>query len=152
MNLREMIGERIATGVHAADWRAAVRAAGQLLEASGAVEARYTDAMLRAAEELGPYIVIAPGLALPHARPQDGAHRACMAVITLEPPVAFGSPENDPVRVVIALSAADAGQHVHALAQLMAALENPEDMDALLRARTREDILRVLLRAPAQES
>ena len=75
-----------------------------------------------------------------------------MAVITLEPPVAFGSPENDPVRVVIALSAADAGQHVQALAQLMAALEDPEDMDALLRARTRDDILRVLLREPAQES
>ena len=152
MNLRAMIGDRIATGVRAADWRAAVRAAGNLLEASGATEARYTEAMLRAAEELGPYIVIAPGLALPHARPEDGARRACMAVITLDPPVAFGSPENDPVRVVIALGAADADGHVLALAQLMAALENPEDMNALLRARTREDVTRVLLREPAQES
>lgn len=151
MNLREMIGDRIATGVRAADWRAAVRAAGRLLEQSGAVEARYTDAMLRAAEELGPYIVIAPGLALPHARPQDGVRRACMAVITLEPPVAFGSAENDPVRVVIALGAVDADGHVQALAQLMAALEHPEHMDALLRARTRKDILRVLLSEAAEE-
>lgn len=147
-----MIGDRVATGVRAADWRAAVRAAGRLLEESGAVEARYTAAMLRAVEELGPYIVIAPGLALPHARPEDGVRQACMAVVSLEPPVAFGSAENDPVRVVIALGAADADGHVQALAQLMAALEDPEDLDTLLRARTREAILRALTREPAGES
>ena len=54
--------------------------------------------------------------------------------------------ENDPVRVVIALAALDADQHVLALSQLMDALAAPEDMDSLLAARTREDIIRVLRR------
>ena len=137
--------DQIAVNNPAADWRGAVRAAGEMLVRAGAVEARYVDAMLRTAEELGPYIVIAPGLALPHARPEDGVLHPCISVITLEPPVAFGSAENDPVRVVIALAALDADQHVLALSQLMDALAAPEDMDSLLSARTREEITRVLL-------
>ena len=146
VHLRDLLqAGQIAANVHAPHWRDAVRAAGDLLVRAGAVEARYVEAMLRTAEELGPYIVIAPGLALPHARPQDGVLRAGISVIRLEPPVAFGSAENDPVRVVIALAARDADQHVLALSQLMDALAAPEDMDRLMLARTREEIARVLL-------
>ncbi|HEY9089420.1 MAG TPA: PTS sugar transporter subunit IIA, partial [Anaerolineaceae bacterium] len=83
MNLSDLLTrQRIALNQTAADWRAAVRAAGDLLVQTGGVEPRYVDAMLRAAEELGPYIVLAPGLALPHARPQDGALQACLALVT----------------------------------------------------------------------
>jgi PTS system ascorbate-specific IIA component len=146
LQLRDLLqADQIAANVRAPDWRAAVRAAGELLVRSGAVEARYVEAMLRAAQELGPYIVIAPGLALPHARPEDGVLRAGVSVIRLEPPLAFGSAENDPVRVVIALAAPDADQHVLALSQLMDALAAPEDMRRLLVAQTREEIARVLL-------
>lgn len=140
--------EQIAAGVQAADWRAAVTAAGRLLERAGAVEpGRYTAAMLRVVEELGPYIVLAPGLALPHARPEDGVRRPCLAVVALETPVAFGSPENDPVRVVIAFGAPDAKGHTTALAALAGALIKPGALDALMAARSVEEIQNVLLPA-----
>lgn len=145
MDLRELLTpRRIALNQPAADWRAAVRAAGELLAQTGGVEPRYVEAMLRTAEELGPYIVIAPGLALPHARPGDGALQACLALITLRPPVAFGAPENDPVWLVIALAAPDAEEHVGALAQLAEALSTPGVMDALRQAESVAEVQQVL--------
>ncbi len=145
--------EHIAVGVQAADWRAAVTAAGRLLERSGAVQPSYTAAMLRVVEELGPYIVLAPGLALPHAHPQDGVLRPCLAVVALDAPVNFGSPENDPVRVVIAFGAVDDTGHTAALAALAGALMEPGALDALMAARSVDEIQAVLLpaRAPGAE-
>lgn len=145
MNLGDLLTrQRIALNQTAADWRAAVRAAGNLLVQTGGVEPRYVDAMLRAAQELGPYIVLAPGLALPHARPEDGALQASLALVTLRPPVEFGAAENDPVRVVIALAAADAQEHIGALAQLMEALSTPGVMEGLAEAQSVEEALRWL--------
>jgi len=46
--------------------------AGAFLVDTDAVFPSYVDAMVRAVEELGPYMVVAPGIALAHARPEDG--------------------------------------------------------------------------------
>jgi PTS system ascorbate-specific IIA component len=64
--------DAIRIGETAADWRAAVRLAGDALVASGATTPAYTDEMVATVEQLGPYIVIAPGIALAHSRPSPG--------------------------------------------------------------------------------
>ena len=106
-------------------WQEAVRATGRLLVRGGAAEPRYIEAMLRTAEELGPYVVLAPGLALPHARPEDGAIEVGFSAITLASPVEFGNPDNDPVRLVIAFCAPEPTAHLRSLSQLARALEKP---------------------------
>ncbi|MEN4043192.1 MAG: PTS sugar transporter subunit IIA [Anaerolineaceae bacterium] len=115
--------EAVAARVQACDWQSAVRAAGQLLVDIGAARPDYIEAMLRTVEELGPYVVLAPGLALPHARPEDGALRTGFAAVTLSDPVEFGNPDNDPVRLVIAFCAPDHNAHIQSLARLARMLE-----------------------------
>jgi PTS system ascorbate-specific IIA component len=110
-------------GVAAADWRAAVRAAAGLLVREGAAEAGYPDRCVATVEEQGPYIVLAPGLALAHARPEDGALSVGVAAATLAEPVAFGHPVNDPVDVVLAFCTPDAAAHTATLAALARALQ-----------------------------
>jgi PTS system ascorbate-specific IIA component len=122
------------------DWRAAVAAAGEALAASGATTAAYTAEMIASIEQMGPYIVLAPGIALPHARPSASVRRAGVSVVTLAHPVPFGHPENDPVRLVVALAAPDSGAHTRALAALAELLADPVRRDALLRARSAEEI------------
>ena len=46
----------------------AVRESGRLLCSQGFAEERYIDAMIQNVKENGTYIVIAPGIAMPHAR------------------------------------------------------------------------------------
>ena len=107
--------ERVRLGVRAAGWREAVRAAGALMVDTGTVEPRYVDAMIRSCERFGPYIVIAPGLALPHSRAEDGAIADSFSLVTLASPVEFGNEANDPVHVVLALSASNSDGHIEQL-------------------------------------
>ncbi|MGP1674005.1 MAG: PTS sugar transporter subunit IIA [Candidatus Limnocylindrales bacterium] len=113
-----LASESIKIGATATDWRAAVRLAGDGLVASGATASAYTDEMIATVEQLGPYIVIAPGIALAHSRPSPAVHRAAMSLVTLAEPVAFGHPQNDPVRLVVGLAAPDEEGHMTALSTL----------------------------------
>jgi ascorbate PTS system EIIA or EIIAB component len=110
--------EAISLGVAVADWRAAVRAAGSALTAAGIAEPSYSDEMIRMIEEHGPYVVIAPGLALAHARPGPAVLKDGVAVVTLATPVDFGHPYNDPVSVVVALAVHASDAHVALVAEL----------------------------------
>lgn len=102
----------------AASWEDAVRASGRLLVSSGAAQEPYVEAMVNLTKELGPYIVITPGIAIPHARPEEGALHVGFSVVQLDPPIAFGNPDNDPVWLVIGFCSPDASAHVELLMQI----------------------------------
>jgi len=148
MELKELlIPARVNVQVKAANWEEAVRAVGRLMVDSGGVEERYIDAMIETVQQLGPYIVIAPGIAMPHALPDCGVKENCMAIITLDPPVEFGNEDNDPVFVVLAFGAKDKTDHMQALRQVATVLSQQANVDALQAARTKEDILAVMYAA-----
>jgi len=111
----------------AADWREAIRAAGDLLVKSRCIATGYIESMIRAVEELGPYMVILPGFALAHAAPSPDVFQDAMSLVTLRTPVCFGSAENDPVRVVLCLSCVDREAHIASL-QRVAMLLMEDDM------------------------
>jgi ascorbate PTS system EIIA or EIIAB component len=100
------------------DWRAGVRLACSLLEEQDAVTPQYAERCIAAVEDEGPYVVLAPGIALAHARPEDGVERLGVSVATLTEPVMFGHPDNDPVDVVFAFGSPDEQQHVGLLSEL----------------------------------
>lgn len=124
----------IRIGAAAADWRAAVRVSGEALVAGGATEPAYTDEMIRTVEQLGPYIVIAPGIALAHSRPSPAVRQAGMSLVTLATPVPFGHKTNDPVRLVVGLAAPDDEGHVVALATLAEFLSDEDRRERLIEA------------------
>lgn len=126
------------------DWRDAIVRAGELLEQQGAATAEYTRAMIANVEQNGPYIVVAPGFAFAHARSSDAVHRTAMSWVRLARPVVFGHASNDPVTLVVALSADDAKAHMRAMRDLATLLSSPETRAALDRAGTPEEVLSVL--------
>jgi len=139
-----LTGDTIIVKASVSDWREAITKTGEVLVKIGAVEPRYIPAMMRFKEEFGPYIVIAPGIAIPHARPEDGVRRPCLCLMTLEKPVEFGSEHNDPVDLVIAFGAVDNKQHLKALAQLAKLLSNQRDVKKIRGARRKKEILEIL--------
>lgn len=141
---RLLVGDAIRIGAPASDWRAAVRACGDALVASGVTTPAYTDQMIATVEELGPYIVIAPGIALAHSRPSPAVHRVGMSLVTLANGVEFGHRQNDPVRLVVGLAALDDEGHVTALAELAEFLSDEDRRDALITAAS-PDMVRGLI-------
>ncbi|MFB2581084.1 PTS sugar transporter subunit IIA [Herbiconiux sp. P15] len=140
----------IALGVEVDDWRAAVRAVGGSLQASGCADASYAERMIALVEEYGPYIVIAPGLAMAHARPGPDVHASGLALVTLARPVSFGHAHNDPVSVVIGLAATEADSHVASIAALANVFNDESVIPALAAAKSADEVRRLLESADAQ--
>ena len=121
-------------------WQEAVRASGRILVDSNFAEERYIEGMIKLTEELGPYIVIAPGVAIPHARPEEGAKSVGFAIVTLDPPVEFGNEYNDPVFLVISFCSPNAQAHVDLLTGIARMLAGENFLDQVKSAETSEDL------------
>lgn len=129
--------------VPAADWEEAIRAAGKVLEEAGSITSSYTDAMIGAVKELGPYMVIMPGFAIAHAAPSEAVLREDLALITLAAPVTFGCP-NDPVSVILCVACTDRESHVRALQRVALALDDEDIFTKMADAATVDELFQVL--------
>ncbi|MDC2824977.1 PTS sugar transporter subunit IIA [Rodentibacter pneumotropicus] len=114
----------------ASDWKAAIKIGTDLLEASGAIEPRYYDTIISNIEKMGPYIILAPGLAMPHARPEEGVITTAFALVTLKEPIYFDG-ENEPVYVLITLAGSDSDQHMQGLMEITQVLDDPDSDDGV---------------------
>lgn len=132
--------DAIEIGYEAIDKNDAIRRAGKLLQKTGYVEESYVEAMIQVCEELGPYIVLIPGLAMPHARPENGAKKLGISILKLKSPVVFGHPENDPVSLIIALSAPDNNSHLELLSFLSEIFMNENSLNELLLSNSTNDL------------
>lgn len=112
----------VRTGVSASDWKGAIHEGVKPLLEKGYIEERYEEAILENFKELGPYMVIAPGVVLSHARPENGVVQMGMSIVNLLEGVKFGHETNDPVYLVITLAASDNTSHLELLRELMGIL------------------------------
>lgn len=138
--LRALPLEAIAVQVLAEDRTEAIRLAGDLLVATGRTTADYTTEMLAAIDQFGPYIVIAPGIAIAHSRPSPAVLDTGFSLVVLEEALHFGSEINDPVRLVFALAAKDHDGHIDALGMLGELLSDQGFVNFLLNSSRSEDI------------
>jgi mannitol/fructose-specific phosphotransferase system IIA component (Ntr-type) len=139
-----VVADSVELGADVSDWREAVKRAGSLLVRVGAAEERYVEAMIRTVDELGPYAVLAPGIAIPHARPEDGAIDVGIGVLTLSTPVEFGAGDNDPVDLVFPFATPDAKKHTAALQALANFLEEEENVTRLRNATTTDEVVQLI--------
>jgi ascorbate PTS system EIIA or EIIAB component len=113
--MKELISfDNIQVKARAVEWREAIEIAGNLLLKDEKIKRKYIDNMIKAVIDMGPYIVITPGLALAHAEPSSEVLENAVSLITLEEPVNFGS-INDPVNVILCLASTDNNSHINVL-------------------------------------
>jgi mannitol/fructose-specific phosphotransferase system IIA component (Ntr-type) len=124
------------------NWQDAIRIASKPLLQNGSIEPSYVDAMIRSIQETGPYVVITPKVAIPHARPEEGVNMLSMSLLRLKKSVLFG--ENKPVHLVIVLAATDDESHLRALAQLTELLSQEENIDQLIQSEEISDVMKLI--------
>ncbi|SEK94997.1 PTS system IIA component, L-Asc family [Carnobacterium iners] len=122
----------------------AVSSAGRLLVKKGYAKESYINAMIKNIANNGTYIVIAPGIAMPHARPEDGVLAIGLSIAILKEPVVFGHPKNDPVKIVVGLCAVDHQSHLKALSELVDILGNEEKVKNIKDAKSSEEIIAIV--------
>ena len=128
------------------DWRQAVSLSCQPLRDNGTVEARYVEAIFRSHDAIGPYYVVGPGIAMPHARPEEGVNKIGVSLTVVQQGVNFNSDGNGPVHLLIVLAATDSDSHIGIISALAQLFDTPEDTATLMAATGVEQILSVISR------
>lgn len=136
--------ELIEVNVKVENWEEAVIKAGRLLLDNEKIETRYIVAMLETVRDMGPYIVMAPGIAMPHGRPDAGVKELGISVISLENGVNFGSDEFDPVKLIFAICAEENKSHIELLQDLSCILDDEELVDEVDNCKSKGDLLNVI--------
>ncbi|GAB1672576.1 PTS sugar transporter subunit IIA [Mannheimia haemolytica] len=155
MNLKQSLIENnsILLNQSAANWEDAIKIGTDLLVKAGTIEPRYYDNIVSKIKEMGPYIILAQGLAMPHARPEEGVIKTSFALVTFDTPIYFEG-EDDPVHVMLTLAGSDSDQHMQGLVEITQVLDDPDsdtgvDLDKIRRCKTAEDVYAVIDQALA---
>ena len=138
--------ETIQLNVAAMSWEEAIKMGGDILIRNRAVDSAYVNAMIKNTIENGPYFVLVPGIAIPHARCDQGVKKLGMSLITLNKPIDFFDSPNNPVKIVICLAAEDNFTHLDILKELTGFLSNKEDIEAIINADFIDQALEVFQR------
>lgn len=135
----------------AEDWQEAIRIASEPLLNSQSITEEYIGAMIRNVQENGPYVVIAPKVALPHARPEQGVNRVGMGLLRLKKPVSFSNKPEHEAQLIIVLAAVDNETHLKALSQLSMMLSEDNNIDKLIEANDKKVIQQYIARYSIQQ-
>lgn len=144
--LREFVEKNhVRFAEEAKDWKDAIRMSCETLEAGGTVEENYKEDIIACVEKYGPYIVIAPNIAMPHA--QEGArgvHKTEIAFMKLKKPISFepGNPEME-AQLFFTLASCNPDQHLDNMSRLSEMLCNDQVVTELAKAETISDLLEI---------
>ncbi|EMH4162655.1 PTS sugar transporter subunit IIA [Pluralibacter gergoviae] len=130
-----------------ASWQQALDICARPLLQAKIIEPEYVAAIIEQHHKLGPYYVLAPGLAMPHARPEEGANGLGLSLLKLREGISFGAAEDDaPVDVIIMLAAPDRNSHIDMISALAELFSSDEDLQQLHQAQTLEEIKNIINR------
>lgn len=139
----ELTLEHVRFEQKAKNWEEAIIIASQSLLQTDIIQQSYVDAMIESVKEYGPYIVIAPNIALPHARPEAGSNKIGYSVTKFEECVSFTEDGSSDARLFISLSCVDSTTHVDMLQEIVMILSDQEKHDAIFASKRKEEILEI---------
>lgn len=143
MSLETLSADKVQVVDQVDDWEQAINMAAQPLLKQDYFEQSYIKAMIDSVKQLGPYIVIAPEIAIAHARPNDDVKQVGLSLLKLKHHINFS--ENDHyASLIFVLSAIDNEAHLAILRNLATILGNQETVNKLLTAQTAEEIINII--------
>ncbi|PRO66410.1 PTS sugar transporter subunit IIA [Alkalicoccus urumqiensis] len=123
-------------------WEESIHIAAAPLLAKENINDSYVDDMISNIHEFGPYVIIVPGIAMPHAQNKGGVLENGMSLLKLEKPVAY--PEEKEVKIVMVLAATDSSGHLELISDLASVLADEEIREELENAQTKDEVLRII--------
>lgn len=129
-------------------WEEAVHVAVKPLVDGGYVTQAYIDGIIENTHKYGPYFVLAPNLALLHARPEQGVVHQQLAVCVLKKGVVFKEGD-DPVGVLVTLAAENPNDHIDVMRQLATMFADPHNIELIAQAQSTQEIYDQFINASA---
>lgn len=125
-------------------WKEAIYLAASPLLNPKKIEERYIQSMISKVEEFGPFINLGKGIAIPHARPEDGVNELSMSMLVLDEPVKLLDQSDQEVSILIIIAAIDNKLHLEALSHLTTIMRDDENINVLRNAKEFNDIKKLI--------
>lgn len=126
-------------------WRDAIRACCEPLVATGTVEPVYADEIIACVEKHGPYIVLVPGVAMPHSTENArGCNGTAIGFTRVAQPVQFDADDRDKdAQIFFTLCDTDPESHFANMQRLYAVLTDEAVLERLKAATSPADLLAI---------
>ncbi len=127
-------------------WEDAIKASCQPLLDDHTIEENYIQEIIDCVYKYGPYIVIAPDIAMPHSQEGvAGVNDTAISFMKVEKPVHFeeGNPEKD-ARLFFTLASKDHNIHLENMSKLATLLSSDDVIQSLLAATCEQDLLDIM--------
>ena len=139
--------DAIELGAEADSCSMAVARAGELLVKAGITEARYISAMIDMVNKYGSYMVVAPGVAMPHSHSDKGVIRSGVSFLRLTKPVYFPGKEDQPIYLLIAVAARDNTAHLDLMGNVAAMISDDSSLAKVMSCSSVEEIYTMMNKA-----
>lgn len=144
--LKKILDSKVNIVDNVKDWEDAIRTAAQPLIADMSITNNYIEAMINNVKKFGTYIVVAPKVAMPHSRPEDGVNKNCLALLKINEGVFFEdeTDEEEKVYFIFVLGAVDNESHIETLTQLMDIIDDEDKIEAMVKAESVDEIMELI--------
>ncbi|WP_317312199.1 PTS sugar transporter subunit IIA [Clostridium thermobutyricum] len=122
------------------DYGEGIKISCNMLKEEGIIEEKYYNAIMSKIDEFGPYFCITDGVAMPHARPEDGSIETGVSVVKLNNPVDFLGKQ---ISVFFTLSAKDNESHLGLLRQIAEVCMNKDKLNKIINSNNEKEIMEV---------
>ena len=142
--LRKIVEEELFLFADKVDsWQDAIRLGCKPLEVDGAVDQTYADQIIDCVEKYGPYIVIIPGVAMPHTQENaTGVSKTNIAFLKLEEAISFDEADDEKsAKLFFTLASCNHEEHLKNIQSLAAMLMNEQLVAELMEAKSARDLL-----------
>lgn len=123
------------------DYKEAIKITCDTLQKRDSINDSYYEAILNKIEEFGSYFCIAPKIAMPHARPEDGALKTDLCLLKLNKPVDFLGKE---VSLFFTLSAVDSSSHLEIMQKVAKVCMDQNKLNTILNLNNEKEIMEVM--------
>lgn len=130
-------------------WEEAIRLSCQKLKENTYISEQYIYEIIESIKSYGPYIVIMPNIAMPHATGNNfSVHKSGVSFTKFKEPVVFYDKKEQIEKTAIlffTLAASNADDHLQNIMNLTELLSNESLIDALIMSKTIEDFNALLI-------
>lgn len=137
--MKNILNGQIQVIESADNWEKAIEIAAQPLIKNGKIKYGYVENIIKNIKELGPYIILLPGVAMPHARPDENVMESSLSLLKINEGVSF-SEDTEDVKLMFVLAAKDSNSHIEIIEQLTELLGDDEKIEKLMKAETIEEV------------
>lgn len=137
--MKNILNGQIQVVESAENWEKAIETAAQPLIKNGKIKYGYVENIIKNIKELGPYIILLPGVAMPHARPDENVMESSLSLLKINKGVSF-SEDTEDVKLMFVLAAKDSNSHIDIIEQLTELLGDDEKIEKLMKAETIEEV------------